>query len=69
LAAVGGMGDTYEPGIAADLAVLDEAAVDVLFNEDFDLLAAVGTDDVELFLVGHRFRGRTVAKVTHALYR
>ena len=55
LAAVGGMRDAYEPGITTDLAILHEAAVDVLFDEDFDLFAAIGANDDELFLVGHTF--------------
>jgi hypothetical protein len=33
------------PGIAANLAVLNQAAFDVRFDVDLDLLAAKGTDD------------------------
>jgi len=37
----------HEPGVAADFAVLDEAAADVFFDGDLDVLAAVGTGDQE----------------------
>src|SRR4051812_39537739 len=40
-------GDPYAPGIAAHLAVLDETAGLVRFEEDLDLLSAVRTDDDE----------------------
>lgn len=41
--------DVDPPGIAADLAVLDHFAVDVGFDEDLDLFAAVGTPDEKAF--------------------
>jgi len=48
LAVLAGSVDPDAPGIAADLAVLHERASDVGLEIDFDLLAAVRTDDVEL---------------------
>jgi hypothetical protein len=44
--------DAHSPGIAADLAVLDEGASDVGFEIDGDLFAAIGAGD-EKFVVSH----------------
>jgi len=44
-------GDAHAPRIAADFAVLDEAAADVRFEIDLDLLAAVRARDEELIHV------------------
>src|SRR5215470_16282398 len=60
VAFVAAAGDPDSPGVAADFAVLDEAAADVGLDVDLDLLAAVRTRDQEAIV------HRRVATSVHA---
>jgi hypothetical protein len=51
IAILASTGHADAPGVAADLAILDEAAMDVRLDVDFHLLAAEWTRNDEL--VGH----------------